>query len=344
MNFFKSITTSLLRYVTSTFAFLFRSVNLIALAIIIVKVLEFNGGLHTTSSMSTFVMSFIGWFSILYGVLLPLILIKVWERLDNIDREFDREADAVKLVYNTLSYLPRGKSKYAIEIAASLREYVEHVINNYKDEVKSGQDQIKRVDYELVGNNFLKRIIWKFSFYFESFLDFDYKRLDPITIRMSGDRLLSKAQHQIKKMIVSDRYPSAESDPIVNEILMGLNNLTNIRADRISLASQRLFQSLRIIALITSIIFLVPFYFVSFTPTTPLLDNLLVTSVTLLVLFIYLVIEDFDEPFGGTWRITIDAWERVLDDMNNPERMKELILLRREKKKRKPIATSRKIE
>ena len=45
---------------------------------------------------------------------------------------------------------------------------------------------------------------------------------------------------------------------LVPELFERLKEITDIRGDRISLASQRLFDSLRIVALITSILFVIP--------------------------------------------------------------------------------------
>lgn len=107
---------------------------------------------------------------------------------------------------------------------------------------------------------------------------------------------------------------------LVPELFERLKEITDIRGDRISLASQRLFDSLRIVALITSILFVIPFYFAVFTSKTGVLDIILIIGVTLLVIFIYMIIEDLDEPFHGTWKVSDDSWKNLLNDINANQR------------------------
>jgi len=115
-----------------------------------------------------------------------------------------------------------------------------------------------------------------------------------------------------------------KSEFLIPELINRLNDIIDVRGDRIAFASQRLFESLLIVALIASIIFVLPFYFVSFFPGSGLLDNILTFSVTLLTMVIYLIIEDLDEPFGGIFKISDESWQRILKEMDSPQRKLEL--------------------
>jgi hypothetical protein len=223
-----------------------------------------------------FMTSFIEWFGVLYGFLVPLILVRVWEQFDNIDREFDREVDTVKMLYEDLQILGRGNKKLGDEIKGLLQQYVEHVIAKHP-------------------------------------LESDKKSEE----RIAGDAILRQVRKKYSDLIHVAGKKEKESIPLITEMISQLNDLIDIRGDRIGLTNQRLFESLRIVALITTTIFLLPFYFAGFTVSSGILDNLLVFFVTLLVLFIYVILEDLDEPFSGIWSVDKDAWERLLKEIQN---------------------------
>lgn len=232
-----------------------------------------------------FVESFIEWFGVLYGILLPLILVRVWEQLDNIDREFDREADTVKILYKDISLLDEKHADIVKKITSYIRDYVLHVLENYPNEIKKTGDKGRSSNKE----------------------------------RKSGDGILERIREQFRELIHVDKLQTSETEYLIPELFKKLNDIVDIRGDRIALASQRLFESLRVVALITSIIFVIPFYFVSFLPSSGLLDNLLTIGITLLVIFIYLLVEDFDEPFGGVWKIDNESWKRISEEMKTDQ-------------------------
>ena len=312
--------------------FLFKSVNLIPVAIFIAKAWEIKfrsqGMVFTlidNNGNPTFLSNFIEWFGVLYGILLPLILVRVWEQLDAIDREFDREADAVRLLYEDIYYLPGNSAKFAKETAKLLRNYVVHIIENYRYEIKSPthlEDDSPNNNENGVFEQAILRITSLYKLLRNNLYQFLYPEIinvNPEIVRAQGDDYLQKIRAHYKELIFNQRKIEKEPDPFVTEIFQRLNDIVDIRGDRISLASERLFESLRLVALIASITFVVPFYFVSFSSSTPPLDKLLVIAVTLLVVFMYLIVDDFDEPFGGTWRITDDSWRRVLRYIDSTE-------------------------
>lgn len=241
-----------------------------------------------------FVGNFIEWFGVLYGILLPLILVRVWEQLDTIDQEFDREADDIKIIYEDLLIFHEKNQKDIKGILRTLKKYVLHVLNNYQYETK----------------NIERRIIWTEVKALDT--DEDDERME----KKRGDEILKEVRIEFKKLIQLGNLTEAEKEYLVPELLEKINDLVDTRGDRISHASQRLFESLRAISLLTSIIFLIPFYFYfNFVPG--LLDFLLVIGVTTTVVFIYVLIEDFDEPFTGTWRISSESWKRIAREMAN---------------------------
>ncbi|MBL8104949.1 MAG: DUF4239 domain-containing protein [Anaerolineales bacterium] len=270
----------------------FKSLYLIPLAILVAKILDIGFqyfGIEFTSppdGANWFVSNFIEWFGVLYGILLPLILVRVWEQLDDIDREFDREADAVRILYEDLSYLKEEGSATGQNISLLLKSYVEHVIKNYPKEIKTQESLVRSTTPE----------------------------------RTAGDEILIEIREQFRQLMHSNMMNNKLLEFLVPELFERLKEITDIRGDRISLASQRLFDSLRIVALITSILFVIPFYFAVFTSKTGVLDIILIIGVTLLVIFIYMIIEDLDEPFHGTWKVSDDSWKNLLNDINANQR------------------------
>lgn len=245
-------------------------VNLIPLAVFVTKLLTIN-----TKVDNAFVYKFIDWFSVIYAVLISLILLRVWTRRDEIEREFDREVDAIKNFFETLTDLPKKNMRNNREIINILHEYVLHVLQNFHYEIKT-VDRIHNMKDNPItkGNDFLKKIREKCK--------------DILNDHASNDREIF----------------------LGSEILQLLNVIVDIRGDRISLSSQKLFWNIRLIMLIISIVFLIPFHLLEFVPiTSPV--NILIIGITLLVIFIYLVIDDLDNLFEGTTRITIDEWKQL---------------------------------
>jgi len=314
--------------------------------------LKSRGDIPSAVISSTFAASFIEWYGVLYGILLPLILVRVWEQLDDIDREFDREADSVRIMYQDLSYLPEKSQEIAVEIASLLRHYVRHVVRKYPYEVKESiEEKVRRsrqsennvhdeestntatpqtpleinerfraLVQKLTNSNLMRKIrgiLGGMKNSGNETKEFEHAR-------KVGDDILLQIRKKFAVLIRPDVMKSKDTEFIVQELFHRLNEIVDIRGDRIGFASQRLFQTLSIVALIASIIFLVPFYIVSFTDHTSWLDILLILGLTLLVVFMYMIIEDFDEPFGGTWKIDNESWLSVRQEIVCEERQHQL--------------------
>jgi hypothetical protein len=218
----------------------------------------------------TFVIGFIEWTGVLYGILLPLILIKVWEEFDEIDREFDREVDSVRGLYeNLLLFYEEGESikEQALRL---LRDYVRHVEKKYK--------------YELLENDFEKSV---------------------------GDQVLTKIRIQLVALSSREEKNSEHHNSLVSELFRNLSNVIDNRGNRVWLINQRVFEKIRPIAIIVTIIFIVPFYVIAFTNQTSLLDNVLIFGITFVTIFIYLSIEDLNKPFKGSYKIDKNPWRSL---------------------------------
>lgn len=290
---------------------------------VILRIFNIDFALPPKEGGNWFISNFIEWFGVLYGILLPLILVRVWEQLDDIDREFDREADAVMILYEDTIFLRGKNEKFKKSIDALLRRYVEHVIKNYPHEIKSPDNGMNpSATGGKTGN----------------------KTIESDEQRLMGDDILKQIRRQFQSLITSNPRWTKEEEFLIPELINRLNEIVDIRGDRIAIASQRLFDTLRLIALITSVIFILPFYFVSFSFTSAngLLDNILVVGVTLVVVFLYLIIEDFDAPFTGTYKITDISWYRILEEMDSDEHKHELENLGKEAQETKTSPNGRK--
>jgi len=219
-----------------------------------------------------FVFSYIEWAGVLYGFLMPLILVRAWEQFDKIDREFDREADTLKIMYEDISLFHKNNDKLKRAIYDLLFKYINHVIKHHADEAETNSPE-----------------------------------------RDEGDECLRRVRKEYYELFHPSVKKNKEADALSSETLRQLDKLIDIRGDRISLSNQRLFESLRFVSLITSVIFALPFYFVKFhyQGAYGFLDSTLVFGVIFLIIFILTTIEDLDEPFIGSWKISMEPWRRI---------------------------------
>lgn len=232
---------------------------------------------YLPSGSLPFVSNFIEWFGVLYGFLLPLMLVRVWQQFDQIDREFDREADTIRILYEDVLLFRKEDSLFKGKFLNSLLNYVNHVMENYQVEA-----------------------------------------VNESKARLDGDLFLRSVRNEFFELIHSDVMTAKESEILSSELLHQLNEVIDVRGDRIALSNQRLFESLQFVSLITSIIFVVPFYFVKFhQPPYGFLDSFLVFGVIFLVIFIMSTIEDLDEPFYGSWKIGLQSWNRLYTEMKD---------------------------
>ncbi len=220
----------------------------------------------------TFLGNFIEWFGVLYGFLLPLILVRVWEQFDDIDHEFDSEVDAITILTEDLMLI-KGHLGFRIGVLCILLYYVKHVRYYYPVESNVGERKLKEK------GNYLLRLIRK-----------RYAKL------------------------IYDSSPTHPPESLMTELLRQINSIIDIRGDRISKTKERLFETLRWLAYITSLAWLLPFYYVNFELGVP--GYILIFVVTFLIIVIITIIEDLDEPYSGVWAIDITSWENLYENIS----------------------------
>jgi len=221
----------------------------------------------TTSDDKDFSRGFVEWFGVFYGFLLPLFLVRAWEQLDRADRQFDREADAIKVLLEDILLLDNHFLELKRVMVAELKKYIEHVFTYYKlEHIKSHSER-----------------------------------------RSRGNEILQGIRKNYRDLIYGGGGKKASMlEPVTTELLNRLNDAIDTRGDRISIFGQRLFQSLKLVAIITSVIWLIPFYFLDF--QSGLYGSILKFAITFLIIFVLSIIHDLDEPFSGTWKVSMTSW------------------------------------
>jgi len=231
------------------------------------------------------VSSFIEWFGVAYGLLLALVLVNVWSQFDTLDREFDKEADAVAILQQTASLIlsspsltsSQDNSDYTVSntpknmINMLIDDYVNHVLQFYRIEHKN------------------KRI------------------------RKYGDKIIEDIRFEIGRTI-----HSAERDAVLSGLLLLINEVADVRGDRISHSKQRIPSTVWNLAFSASVIWLLPFYGLNI--THPAVFFLLIGGVTFIVTSLLAIIHDLDEPFGGTWNVNMESWDELKRKMKLRQR------------------------
>jgi len=98
--------------------------------------------------------SFIEWFGVAYGLFIALVLVNVWKQFDDTEREFDREADAVFMLYQSVRQMGGANvkiRKLKADIIKSIKVYVAHVNQNYIREYE-------KIDVRDAGDRILEKI------------------------------------------------------------------------------------------------------------------------------------------------------------------------------------------
>lgn len=234
---------------------------------------------NITSNDLLIIQSFIEWFGTAYSLFLALVLVNVWNQFNTIDREFDREVDALTTLYQTANYaqtLNNNRENDLIKIRNSLFEeiekYLRHVIINYQNE----------------------HII--------------------IQQRRKGEEILENIGSSISSL-------SSEGiiiDPLCTELFRSLNEARDGRGDRISYSKQHIPQTVWLVAIISSLVWLLPFFALNI--ENLFVKGFLVSGVAFVIVIFLIIIYDFDGPFDGTWKVSIDSWKDFLEVFDpNPQ-------------------------
>jgi hypothetical protein len=121
-----------------------------------------------------------------------------------------------------------------------------------------------------------------------------------------GDILLTKLRNSIAVLLRS----KADKELAI-ELLRMVNELIDARGDRLSHSKQRIPTPVFVFAMVTSFIWLMPFFALGFDDWR--LSAIFICGVTLVVVSILLIIVDLNDPIGGTWDIHLDAWDDLID-------------------------------
>src|SRR5688572_9477315 len=99
--------------------------------------------IFATSDDRLFSQNFVEWFGVFYGFLMPLLLVRAWEQLDRADREFDREADAIKMLLGDVLLLDNTFLGLKKTMVGELKAYIQHVLSSYKVEHQDSHIELR---------------------------------------------------------------------------------------------------------------------------------------------------------------------------------------------------------
>lgn len=242
------------------------------------------------------IQSFIEWFGVAYGLFIALVLVTVWSQYDTVEREFDREADAIFMLYQAVKQV--GPQRYNdVAEEKSLYSILKGKIN--KKHTKSPVDKEKDASRVLeLKETIIVRIKDYITHVINNYLHEWRNRL----MRDQGDLILEEIRNTIGELIHTD-----EREPITSELIKEFNEVVDLRGDRITHSKQRIPKPVWSISLASSILWLIPFYGLNF--SVDAIAVTLVGGVTAIVVAILVIIKDLDDPFDGTWRIDANEWE-----------------------------------
>jgi hypothetical protein len=148
-----------------------------------------------------------------------------------------------------------------------------------------------------------ERLIEHIQSYIRHVLDsyaIEHKKLE---VRARGKEILD----DIGQTILGTFSGNAEMSVLSAELLKEWNEIRDVRGDRISISSQRIPNGVWMLLVLSSILWLIPFYGLNF--QNDLITVFLTGGVTFIVITMLVVIRDFESPFDGTWTISLDEWE-----------------------------------
>jgi len=155
------------------------------------------------------IQKFIEWFGTAYSLFLALVLGYVWAQFDNLDREFDREVDAVAALHQTAIYILTILETEEGETKKEKKEIIKDYINDIENNILS----------------YVKHVI--------SYFQVEY---NDTMKRNQGEKILNS----IGKKISLISYEGMIPETIISELFKNLGEAMDIRGDRISHSKQRM--------------------------------------------------------------------------------------------------------
>lgn len=221
------------------------------------------------------IRGFIEWFGTAYSLFLALVLVNVWAQFETLDREFDREVDALATLYHTVKYthspdnVDQEKKDYVSRIRNSIIDniklYIEHVIVNYSKE----------------------------------HLVLEQKR--------NGDIFLENILGNITSFAINQSI----SESLVSQFFESLNEAMDVRGDRISHSKLHTRGIVLAVAYIASAVWLVSFFGLIIYDRT--VSVILIGGVTFVIVMVINIIRDLDQPFDGAWQVDMKNWSDLLE-------------------------------
>jgi len=201
--------------------------------------------IHKALEDQDVIRGFIEWFGTAYSLFLALVLVNVWNEFNNLDLEFDREADAIATLFQTANY------------AHELSKEKESRINGKEQyEGKESQKVIEEKKELGAINQDLNNVIEQINVYVRHVLD-NYRSEHVIFHqRRHGERTLE----HIGMLLSSIACNQLIRDPLIAELFRNLNEARDVRGDRITHSRQRIPPTIWLVAVIASLVWLIPFF------------------------------------------------------------------------------------
>jgi hypothetical protein len=245
--------------------------------------LEFEADIRTNFQ------NFIEWFGVPYALVLAAVLVNAWQQFETVERDFDKEADALATLFETSLLLDDrdGRLRQVTGLKAQIKEqivkYVEHVSKNYRDE--------------------------------------PFKK----PLRKEGDRILTAIRLLIPQVIqLRQELLARELLRLLNEA----QDLRGDRIAESKQRIKKQLSMLSLIASIVWLFpfYALHFRIADFPPT--LLDRLnyvmavllgpgLIVGVTFVVVSMLFIIRDLNDPFTGSWALELDSWTSLQEELES---------------------------
>jgi len=201
-----------------------------------------------TADDKLFAQNYIEWFGMLYGILISLALIRAIEGFDKINQEFETESANVKALHEIILLIDEKHFlSFKRNMMCKLHVYCRHTLKRYGLEDRSENAYIKRH-----GDNILKA------------MRTDYNNL----ICQLGEK------------------KSKKFEVVKTEFLGYLNKIIERRENRFALLQQVSFNDLRLLVIASTLLWLIPFYFLNY--ETGIFGSFLKLGVTFVIIMMLL--------------------------------------------------------
>jgi hypothetical protein len=231
--------------------------------------------------------NFIEWFGVPYALVLAAVLVNAWQQFETVERDFDKEADALATLFETSLLLDDrdGRLRQVAELKASIkdqiRRYVRHVIVNYQRETSN--DASRKQGNEILTG--IRSLIAQAIQLRQELLARELLRLLNEAQDLRGDRI-AESKQRIKKQL----------------------------------------STLSLIASIVWLLpfYALHFRIADFPPTfierlsyvmALLLGPGLIVGVTFVVVSMLFIIRDLNDPFTGSWMLELDSWISLQEEL-----------------------------